>query len=118
MGVSCKKTTHVTKAFSLPGTWRVYSEVGGIAGLHETFPVNQGHITYIFRTDNTCTRISYTDTTNSTYTIVLNTPAKYDFDQYTISLSSEGSLSNMHDTLWTNLNPNISDDMAYGFLKD
>ncbi len=114
-----KSTPPVANDFSLPGTWRNFSMVGGIAGIHSTYPTSQGHISYIFRTDSSCSVISDGTTTNSAYHVVMDSSRSYGSLHLFLNIDGIGSqlMGNAHDTLWLSVD-GISDGMAYGFVKD
>ncbi len=118
MAFSCKKNNQpVQHDFSLPGTWRLFSRVGGIAGINETFPTSQGNLTYIFRADSTCTVIDITGTANNTFSIAPDSAYICHCIRAFINIAGNRMLiSNAHDTLW--LSHDVNDALGYGFIKD
>src|SRR5262245_38659589 len=113
---SCHKKTETATShdFSLPGTWRLFSEVGGIAGINKTFPVSDGHWSFTFRADSTCTEVSGTNTSDSHYSIRNDSsyacmclrPFIY------IGSTRRYEFSHAHDTLWL-ADDAVADGMAY-----
>ena len=118
MASSCKKGIPVGKQFSLTGTWRIFSIVGGYAGLHQTFPTSEGHVTYVFRADSTCTVINYSDTISSKYSITLGIGESCQCAEYFLNYGG-GKLifEHKHDTLWLGQD-GVNDGIASGFVKD
>ncbi len=69
-------TTPVDESTSLTGSWKLVLITGGIAGMHQApGPGQNKHVT--FRGDGTCTTVFATDTTNTTYSLRVDTATSY-----------------------------------------